>query len=176
MNFRMGRNVRRRVEDAHRQVTPEQALSLEVLEILTSFYFLKDVRLESEERLENMRTLWFTWLLHDDIVLRLCKFDEDDSRSWSFTQALKKLRKRSGHRFVEAEVEGLIKEFRDLVRPIRAHRDSYIAHRSKRDRAHLKPPEYLPAIRLAVRITDMLAEERVSYEMLGIDLREDILN
>ena len=71
---------------------------------------------------------------------------EDDARSWSFIQAFKILRKRSAHTFVDATIDDLIKNFRDLIRPIRDHRDSYIVHHSKQDRAHLKPPQLLTAI------------------------------
>ena len=92
-----------------------------------------------------------------------------------FSQALKKLRKHSAHTFVEATINNQIRKFRDLIRPIRDHRDSYIAHHSKRHRAHLKPPELLPAIRLAVEITDALAEHEVTYRLGDIDLRKDIL-
>ena len=176
MRVRIGKRVKRQIMDSRAQVTPDQELSLEILDILESFYFFKREHPESRTPLENMRTLRFVRLLHDDIILRLCKLADDDSRSWSFIQAFKKLRKRSMHTLVESEVERRIKEFRDRVRPMREHRDSYIAHHSKRDRGHLKPPELLLAIRLAVEITDMLAEKQVSYGILAIDLREDILN
>lgn len=148
---------------------------MEILEILSSLYFLKRELPESEQALENFRTLRFIRLLHDDIVLRLSKLAEDDARSWSFSQAFKTLRKRSSHSFVDANVDRQIGEFRGLIRPIRDHRDSYIAHHSKRDRTYLKPLELLPAIRLAVEITNALAGEPVSYRLGEIDLRADAL-
>lgn len=175
VRFQIGKNVRRYIKETHAKVSPDQEISLEILEILESFYFLKRERPDSDDALENLRTLRCIRLLHDDVVLRLSKLAEDDSRSWSFSQALKKLRKHSAHTFVEATINNQIRKFRDLIRPIRDHRDSYIAHHSKRHRAHLKPPELLPAIRLAVEITDALAEHEVTYRLGDIDLRKDIL-
>lgn len=163
------------MKEAHAQVTPNQEISLEIMEILVSFYFLKQEQPESDDLLSNFRTLRFIKLLHDDIILRLCKFADGDSRSWSFDQAHRKLCKRSNHQINESELKRRIKEFRDLVRPLREHRDAYIAHHSKRDRTHLKPPELRPVVRLAVEISDMLAAQDVKYEMSGIDLRADIL-
>ena len=113
-------------------------------------------------------------LLHDDIILRLCKLDEDDCRSWSFAQAFKKLRKRSPPAFDETIVEQNIYAFRVLVVPLRQHRDSRIAHRLKRDGGFLKPPILLPAIGLAVEIADALSGEKAQYEFLDLDLRADL--
>ena len=175
VHFQIGKNVRRYIKENHAQVSPDQEISLEILEILQSFYFLKRERPDSDDVLENLRTLRCIRLLHDDVVLRLSKLAEDDPRSWSFIQAFKKLRKRSAHTFVDATIDRQIKKFRDLIRPIRDHRDSYIAHHSKRDRTHLKPPQLLTAIRLAVEFTDALAELEVSYWLDDIDLRKDIL-
>lgn len=175
VGFQIGRNARRLIKAAHDRVRPDQELASEIREVLCSFYFLKRELPESKVVLENLRTLHFIRLLHDDIVLRLSKLAEDDARSWSFRQAFKKLSKRSAHSFSDADVDRQIRQFHNLVRPIRDHRDSYIAHRSKRDRAHLKLPELLPAIRLAVEITDALAGEPVSYRLEEIDLRADAL-
>jgi len=176
VGFQIGKNVRRLIKEGHAGVRPDQHLSLEILEILCSFYFLKRELPESNHAVENLRTLHFVRLLHDDIVIRLCKLAEDDARSWSFPQALKKLRKRSAHSFVDASVDRHIKEFVALVRPIRDHRDSRIAHHSKRDGTHLKPPQLLPAIRLAIEIADALAGEAVRYRLEQIDLRADALS
>lgn len=163
------------MKQAHADVTPEQEISFEIMDILLSFYFFKREIPESEEWLANYRTLHFIKLLHNDIILRLCKLADEDSRSWSFDQARRKLRKRCNHKFQDSKYESQIKDFRKLVRPIREHRDTYIAHHSKRDRTHLKPPELLPAIRLAVEISDSLAAENVGYRISNIDLRADIL-
>jgi hypothetical protein len=163
------------MKDAHDRVRADQHLSLEVSEILCSFYFLKREFPESDVVLENLRTLHFVGLLHADIVLRLCKLDEDDARSWSFRQVFKKLSKRSAHSFADADIDRQIRQFHELVRPIRDHRDSYIAHHSKRDKTYLKPPELLPAIRMAIEIIDALAEEPVSYRFEEIDLRKDAI-
>ncbi len=175
LNFQIGENVRRLIMEAHAQTRTDQHLALEILEILCSFYFLKRVVPESDDAQENLRTVHFIQLLHDDIVLRLCKLDEDDARSWSFAQAFKKLRKRPAHSFEDAPVERRIREFATLVQPIRDHRDSRIAHHSKRDGAHLRPLSLLPAIRVAVEITDALAGESEEYRLQDIDLRADAL-
>lgn len=176
MSFKIGKNVKKQIKDAHASVTPEQEISFEIMEILESFYFFKREFPESEEWLENLRTLRFISLLHNDIIMRLCKLVDDDSRSWSFDQTRRKLRKRSNHLFDDSELESRIKDFRSLVRPLREHRDAYIAHHAKRARTHLRPLDLLPVIRLAVEISDKLSAEKNGYRISDIDLRADVLN
>ena len=77
-----------------------------MLDLLYSHYLLKSVSVEpeSEDALGNMRRIKMAQLLTNDIILRLCKFRDDDSRSLSFDRVYKALRKREAKK---EQVEGL---------------------------------------------------------------------
>lgn len=157
-------------------IAGEQSLGIEMLETLYSYYLLKSLSQEpeSDELLSNMRKIKIAQLLTDDIILRLCKFRDDDSRSLGFEQVYKSLRKREAKKNRVDGLQDLIKEYRSLTKNLESHRDAYIAHLSKRDRDHLKPTvELANAIGLALIITDRLCGVKNSYEVLDLDLRED---
>ena len=178
MPIKIGRGAKRRMMRTHDQLGPMVWINTEILEILVSLYFMKRTMPEANNTtIENLRAIHILGLLHKDIIIRLCKLDEDDNRSWSFRQAYKKLRKRKDANLEKPEVEGLLQRFRDLVRPLREHRDRYIAHLSTRDRADLLGGVQLPpAVRLAIELGDLLAGEVNSYKIEDFDLRADALD
>jgi hypothetical protein len=145
-----------------------------MLETLYSYYLLRAVssEIESSDALTNMRTIKFVQLLTNDIILRLCKFRDDNSMSLSFDQVNKVLRKRAAKKERLDSIESKIKEYRRLTHNMENHRNAYIAHLSKRDRNHLKTPlEMFEAIKLALQITDQLCGGENSYRVLNVDLR-----
>ncbi|MCB9106563.1 MAG: hypothetical protein H6633_20305 [Anaerolineales bacterium] len=176
--YKLDKKVKRELKDSHKAILPIQYLSVEILDILWSYYLLQTLpyELDSDDRLENLRTLKFIELLIGDIILRLCKFRDNDSRSLSFEQAIKDLRKRSATKGRVEGLEPVIKKYKVTTQNIENHRNSYIAHLSKRDRTHLKPTsEIYEAIQLAVQIVDTLSGEQNSYSIEGIDLRKTVL-
>jgi len=176
--YKMGRNVKRMIEDSHKAVPPVKHLLIEVLEILWSYYLWQTLpsELDSHDPLENLRALKFNELLIGDIILRLCKFRDNDSRSLSFEQVVKDLRKRSATKDRVEDIEPLIKKYKTTTQNIENHRNTYIAHLTKRDRIHLKPPgEIYEAIRLAVQITDKLSGDQNAYSIEGTGLRKAVL-
>lgn len=176
--YKMGKEVKQKLKDSHKAVSPVQRLSLEVLEGLWSYYLLQTLpsELDSDDTLKNLRTLKFIDLLIGDIILRLCKFRDGDSRSLSFEQVVKNLRKRSATKGRVEDLESLIKTYKATTQNIENYRNAYIAHLSKCDRTHLKPTsEIYEAIQLAVRITDELSGKQNSYSIEGIDLRKAAL-
>jgi hypothetical protein len=68
-----------------KSIAGEQSLGLEMLETLYSYYLLRTVSSEPEanDALINMRRMKFVQLLTNDIILRLCKFRDDNSMSAS---------------------------------------------------------------------------------------------
>ena len=133
--------------------------------------------MNSDNALESFRTLKFSQLLCDDIILRLCKFSDGDSRSLSFEQAAKELRKRPATRDRVEDIEPLIKEYKTTTQSIRNHRNTRIAHLAKSDRTHLKPPtEIREAIQLALQIIDQLSGDQNEYRIEGIELRDAMLS
>ena len=175
MEYKIGKKAKKRIEDAHALVKPASHLALEVLELLTSLYFLRQPLQESGDLIENLRSVHLGRLLQDDVVLRLCKFAHDDTRSWSFDQAHKRIRKHHGTEATTTRFLALQERYREMLRPVEAHRNAYVAHRAKRDRLHLKPIDFLDATRLAVEIVDVLAGEQCSYMLGNIDLRHELL-
>jgi len=175
MEYKIGKKAKKRIEDGHALVKPESHLAIEVLELLTSLYFLRQPLQESADLIENLRSIHLRRLLQDDVVLRLCKFADDDTRSWSFDQAHKRIRKRYGTEATTTRFLALRERYREVLRPVEAHRNAYVAHRAKRDRLHLKPIGFRDAARLAVEIVDVLAGEQCSYMLSDIDLRQELL-
>jgi len=175
MNIKMGKEVKRHIKEASVQISYKEHFGLEINDLLTSFYYLKHQKPELSDSSSNMETTWFIHLLYNDIIIRLCKFRDKDNRSWSFNQAHKKLRKRSTSNISANDLADKIQSYRKATVNIDNHRNIYIAHRSKRDREHLKPPDLLSLIRMAVGIVDDLSEPRPSYRLLDIDLRVEVL-
>ncbi len=174
MDFKISKKLKRQLKEDSAKIPPQANLALEALELLVSSYFFKGKIPDSNNIIENFETMKFIQLLHNDIILRLCKFADDDSRSWSFAQALKKIRKRSNFKIPEEELSIKIKKYREIIRNIANHRNAYIAHLSKRDRTFLKPPDLFPLIKMAVEILDDLSGKRKTYKFLDIDLRQEL--
>lgn len=173
-DYRISNKLKKELKATHESISPQHHLVLEMGEILWSFYLLKRTRVDSDDALENMRSVWFGSLLSNDIILRLCKFRDNDSRSLSFEQVWKILRKRASTKERAASLESKIKDFKVQTQNLENHRDAYIAHLSKRDHTHLKPTtEILDTILLALQIIDGLCGEETSYKVLDVDVRKD---
>jgi hypothetical protein len=172
--YRISKNLKKHLKDSHDSIPVEKRLTLEMLEILSSFYFLQRNGLagNSDDALDNMARIKFIQLLTNDIILRLCKFRDESSMSLSFIQVLKALRKRATTKSRVENIEADIKKYNSLTSNLESHRNAYIAHLSKRDRTHLRPPvELFDCIALAIEVTDKLCGCKNSYELLDIDLR-----
>lgn len=167
--------LKRKLKDWHNSVPPEENLGIEMLEILYSYYLLQGASLEegSDNALDNLRRVRFVQLLINDIILRLCKFRDDSSMSLSFIQVTKALRKRVVKKERVDGIEAEIRKYNLLTQNLENHRNTYIAHLSKRARTHLKPTvEISDAVTLALQITDRLCGRKNSYKVLDIDLRQ----
>jgi HEPN superfamily AbiU2-like protein len=158
------------------EIPREKQLGLEVLDLLWSYSLLQSWSMADTDCLVQMKSVTLIRLLSDDIILRLCKLRDDDTRSISLSQVVKHLRKRADSADRAAAVERRLAEYRRLTENLERHRDTYIAHRSKRDKEYLRPPvEMLDAIRLAVALVDELSGMPERYEICGVDLRRDVL-
>jgi hypothetical protein len=118
--------------------------------------------------------MWVAHILLQDVILRLCKFDDDDSRSWSFEQAAKKLRK---HKATEKRAEGyeeLLKAYRKEIGHLtEQHRNNYIAHLTKTPSGKDKKPKPMTeAITQALAFIDNLAGKRTEY--VELDGKRDL--
>jgi hypothetical protein len=159
-------------------LTMEGHLGLEISEILWSFYLLQKLPAEpeSDDAYENMKRLRFAQLLINDVILRLCKLREDNPNSICFPQVLKTLKKRVASKERAELLKTEVKRYTTLTQNLERHRNTYIAHLSKKGKGHLKPPtQMLEAVTLAVRITDVLSGGKNSYRFLDVDIRKTVL-
>ena len=150
-------------------------LGLELLDILWEYLLLQDHLPPVDDPFENLKRVTMAQLLTGDIVLRLCKFRDADTRSLGFEQVVKELRKRPALHDRVAGIEPLLKEYRHLTTNLQRHRDTYVAHVSKDDRRALKPLlEIRKSIQLAVTVVDQLVGEPCKYDVQGKDLRREV--
>jgi len=144
-----------------------------MLGVLWALYLTRTIRLGGGVALENLRELKFLDLLNRDIILRLCKLRDDDSRNLSFQQVWKSERKRSTRLAALDGVEVQIRRFGKLTQNLERHRSNYVAHLAKHAPDDLSPAfEITEATLLALTIVDRLLGERCEYTIEGIDLRE----
>jgi hypothetical protein len=140
-----------------------------MLDILTSVHFLKSGHSDSDDFMGNLKSLHVALLMHDDVILRLCKLADEDTRSWSFDQAIKAVRNKTTAD--DPELNRMVRAFKAAVRPIKLHRDQRIAHRAKRDRTNLTVSDFAEPIQLALQILDRLSNSTVEYKIQDFDLR-----
>ena len=120
---------------------------------------------EACDAVEADQQVWTAHVLLQDVILRLCKFDDDDTRSWSFDQVAKKLRKRKETEKRVAGFDDLLKAFRKAIAHLtQQHRDSYIAHLAKTPPGKDKQPMPITvAVNQALQIIDKLSGKRVEF-------------
>jgi hypothetical protein len=149
-------------------------LATEVLAILWEHFLLQRHAIDADGTLENLKNITIIQLLGNDIVVRLCKFRDTDTRSLSFDQVAKELRKRPATLDRALAVEKRLGGYRQLTLNLERHRDTYIAHLSKRPASELKPPlDMRDAIQMAVEIVDQLVGQRCHYEVERHDLQSE---
>lgn len=175
--FRISLRLKNRLKKAHMSIPIEKHLGLEVLELLSSCFVRDRLSMPNfDDPLKNLESVKILSLVQNDIILRLCKFRDTDSRSVSFDQVLKARRKSMGQEDI-TRIKHRIDKYRKLTRNLDEHRNAYIAHIAKRDRTHLRPPaEIKEVVRTAVEISDMLAGERTGYKLHDVDLRAEVLD
>lgn len=152
----------------------EELLGVELSEILWDYYLLRQPMAEFDTVIENMTQLRFRQLLIASLILRLCKLRDTDTRSLSFDQTIKSLRKRPASASRVVGLEPQIKRYRTLTENLEKHRYTHVAHLAKSGRGCLKPTvEIEDAVRLAVRIVDTMNGNPVSHRAFGVDLRAE---
>lgn len=155
----------------------------ETLELLISYYFFLRVskRLIADDPggLDGYEQSLTVHLLHNDIVLRLCKLDDKRKDTWNYQQVLKIIP--SGH-FDPAtlkELKSKIDEYVKSIDSIRSEqRHGFIAHLPKRKTGKISEYDFKKSIGLAVAISDLFLGERnqflLSWTNPPIDLRKEL--
>jgi hypothetical protein len=165
------------------QDTPElDAIKLEILNLLIVYYTYRQTIVEyfpkDGTRFDLHR--WFTYLrvMENDLILRLCRLDEDDRTKHSLREALKSVRTQISQRDVSV-IDLKIKKYRQLINPLKTkRRNYYLAHMAKGATEPFDPQGGLEKPILAVvEISDLIAGTAVSYRLrvgsreLEVDLR-----
>lgn len=139
------------------------------------------VGLSEEARLAEATSLE---ALRREIVLGLCRLDEDDSSNWSFHAAKKLVSQGSFPRDFVDTVNDRVKNFRQKINPFKQeHRNAYIAHLSKnkfRNQFRLPitefDPKLLECVVLAFAVADCLLGERIEFGWQLPDSSNSMLN
>lgn len=160
------------------ELDPLERLGIELLQILMSSYYLRDTLadLQTGDGHSNFRNLKILALLHNDIIVRLGKFREDDNRNWSFRQVAKYVGMTTTTADRAADATPLIKEFVQTSDLLKDYRNHAVAHLTKRGTSHLAPlTEINRLVALAIRVVDVLSGERNEYRVGEVDLRREVL-
>jgi hypothetical protein len=167
--------------------TPElDALKLEILNLLIVYYVYRRTITERFPGGAGTRYDLHAWWTHlrvmeNDLVLRLCRLDEDDRTKHSFREALKSVRSEIPEPNLKA-IDSGIKRYRQLINPLKTkRRNYYLAHMAKGAQEPMDPRGGLDQPILAVvELGDLIAGAAVSYHLrVGsqepeIDLRDNL--
>ncbi len=169
------------------QDTPElDAIKLEILNLLIVYFTYRRTVIEyfPKDGTRSDLHAWFTYLrvMENDLILRLCRLDEDDRTKTSLRDALKSVRTHIRQPDLKV-IDQKIKEYRQLINPLKTkRRNYYLAHMAKGATEPIDPQGGLEKPILAVvELSDLIAGTMVSYSLrVGsqepeIDLRQGVI-
>ena len=104
--------------------------------------------------------------MENDIILRICRLDDDDKTTYSFREAMRSVRSN----FTDSEaktIDQMLKDYRTLMNPWKTKaRNYYLAHLNKQAKAPWDPQGGLgPSISMVVRIVDSISKEKQTYTL-----------
>jgi len=149
-------------------------ISEEIGGMLVSCLILKELRPESDDVIQNLKTMHLTLLLEQDIILRLYKLSDERKGTLSFNHISQHCSRSVVERRKDRALRPKLNNFRKLTKELREHRHSYIGHlQADDDRFHLAPLVNLyDTVREAIEIWDLLIGEKGTYSLNGeLDLR-----
>lgn len=122
-----------------------------------------------------MQLLFTIHVLENDLILRLCRLDEDDKSKQCFRQALKSVRDDVADD-IGKKIDKRIKAFRKKINPLKTTaRNSYIAHLAKKGAKEPIDPNggqigssqnsFATLIQEAVEIVDDIAGQHMKYTL-----------
>ncbi len=158
---------------------PAVRLAAEMLELLVAAHYLSELGTMplGEDVSANLRNVKLCQLLINDVVMRLCKFRDDDNRNWGFREVEKYMLKRSQLIDRATQAREPIKRFLASTRNLEAYRSQAIAHLAKQGASGIKfSTDLRNAVGLAVAVVDALSGKTLQYSLLTVDLRHTILS
>lgn len=163
-----------------RQSPEIDAVSLECLNLLTVYYTYResiqtccsaaDTRLDLTRRWITLR------VLENDLIMRLCRLDDDSKTNHSLREALRSVRNEMPNNQA-ARLDKHLKGYRRLINPLKTKsRNYFIAHLDKAAEAPFDPKGGLEEpIELAINIADEIAGAPLQY-ILKVGSQERVLN
>ena len=144
------------------------AVRSECLNLLVAHYVYRktfeEMKLGEADRFELLRWIVTLRILENDLILRLCRLDDDEKTNHSFREAVRSLEKTIPQTEVQ-ELHARLKTFRQSINPIKTKaRNFFVAHLSKSADVPFLPEGGLGSLVLeAVAIVDALAGSAVQY-------------
>jgi hypothetical protein len=164
--------------------TPElEAIQLESLNLLIMYHAYRETILRHNVREGTRWDLHFWWMqlraMENDIILRICRLDDDDRTKHSFREAMRSVRSN----FTDSETKAvgqMLKDYRALINPWKTKaRNYWLAHLSKQAEAPWDPQGgFERPISTIVNIVDSISREkqiytlRVASDMPELNLRQ----
>jgi len=143
----------------------------EVYAALMNYYFYKK-RIEfikqrglAQTHEESIEDVVLLEALEREIVMGLCKLDEEHSGTFSFQEYCKELVKAEKDQNRTKRLVSARKAFRDIINPAKTRlRKKYIGHLSKaHDGSYMTPEDFEPMIKQAVATMDVLTGQKEEY-------------
>lgn len=119
--------------------------------------------------------------IENDILIRVCKFDDNTKGVHSFTKALTEIPNTHPNKI---EIKSKIKQFSKLIGPIKQkRRHQQLAHLKigMEDNDYNIRYNFIPVIQLAVEIVDLMSEVKITYNWSDgrdekVDLYQEVLS
>jgi len=107
--------------------------------------------------------------LTQQVVLRLCRLDDDQNKAKWFRRVTKYMEAKHEPQDRIKKANALIKKYRDDIQHLKIyHRNKYIGHLQEAESATPKTPFFPPKIKeatdTAIALVDILANEQVTYK------------
>jgi AbiU2 len=153
-----------------KQTSELEAVQLESLNLLIMYHAYRETISRYNLGTGTRWDLHF-WLMQlrameNDIILRICRLDDDDNTTHSFREALRSVRSN----FTDSEakaVDQMLKDYRTLINPWKTKaRNYYLAHLSKEAEAPWDPQGgFEQSISTIVNIVDSISREKQVYTL-----------
>lgn len=168
--------------------TPElEGIQLEALNLLIMYHAYRETISRFNAGKSTRWDLYFWWMqlraMENDIILRICRLDDDDKTTHSFREAMRSVRSN----FTDSEAKAVdqrLKDYRTLINPWKTKaRNYWLAHLNKEAEAPWDPRGgFEQSISTIVSIVDSISREeqvytlRVASDIPELNLRQALGN
>jgi AbiU2 len=151
--------------------TPElEAVQLECLNLLIMYHAYRETISRYDAGQGTRWDFYFRVMqlraMENDIILRICRLDDDDRTTHSFREAMRSVRSNFTDSQAKA-VDQMLKDYRALINPLKTKaRNYWLAHLNKEAEAPWDPQGGLKQpISTIVNIVDSISREKPAYTL-----------